>query len=209
MSSLQDIRNQVINCKKCHLHKTRTYAVPGEGNTNSEIVLVGEAPGAKEDRTGRPFVGAAGQLLDELIQRYLRIERDSVFITNLVKCRPPNNRDPSEDEIVTCSPYLLAQINLIKPKIIVTLGRHSTRFFQNLAKVEEESISKCHGKPFYINLSFGTVRVFPSYHPAAVLYNRSLKSELEKDFQLLSRLISTSSKSTTLDYFLDQHGPGN
>ena len=209
MSSLQDISNQVIACHKCSLSRTRIHAVPGEGNPTSDVVFVGEAPGAKEDETGRPFVGLAGQLLTDLIRKYLRRDRSEIYITNIVKCRPPNNRDPEKEEIEACSPYLLTQIRLIKPKVIVTLGRHSTGFFQTLAGLPLTPISRCHGKPFYLDLGYGTVTVFPAYHPAAALYNPPLKRDLEEDFQRLSKLVSTGSKATTLDTCLNLDGSGN
>nr|WP_306305609.1 uracil-DNA glycosylase [Metallosphaera hakonensis] len=185
-------------------------AVPGEGNFRSEIVFVGEAPGAKEDETGRPFVGSAGQLLTQLIRTYLKIDRTSVYITNLVKCRPPENRDPKDEEIDACSPYLIRQIEAIKPKIIVTLGRHSTKYFQVLAGRDPIPISRCHGNPFHVYFSFGKVLVFPSYHPAAALYNPPLRKEMEKDFLELSRLLNkgpTGSNSVTIDMFLNGNGP--
>ncbi|MCG3108546.1 Type-4 uracil-DNA glycosylase [Metallosphaera sp. J1] len=209
MSSLQDIDNQVINCHKCSLSGTRTHAVPGEGNPSSDVVFVGEAPGAREDETGRPFVGSAGQLLNDLIRKYLGRDRSQVYITNVVKCRPPNNRDPEKEEIEACSPYLVAQIKLIKPKVIVTLGRHSTGFLQTLAGVPLTPISRCHGKPFNMDLGFGVVIIFPTYHPAAALYNPPLRRDLEEDFQKLSRLVTTGSKAITLDKFLDLDGSGN
>jgi len=123
---LQEIAEQVRNCRKCDLWKTRKNAVPGEGNPHAEIMFVGEAPGENEDIEGKPFVGAAGKLLTKLITEVLGLKREDVFITNVVKCRPPQNRDPTEEEMTACSPYLRMQIDIIKPKLIVTLGRHST-----------------------------------------------------------------------------------
>jgi len=205
MKSWEDIEREILNCTKCKLSSTRTHAVPGEGNRESKIVFIGEAPGAREDELGRPFVGAAGNLLTKLIDKYLNLKREQVYITNLVKCRPPNNRDPEEDEIRACSPYLLIQLEMIRPKVVVTLGRHSTAFFLTLAGNEKASISKVRGRPFKLKTGFGELLIYPTYHPAAALYNPSLMRELESDFSKLKELLggSIASKAITLDNFFD------
>lgn len=178
---LRLIEGKIKQCRKCRLWGTRTNAVPGEGPENAEIMFIGEAPGANEDRQGRPFVGAAGQLLTELLRK-AGLSRDEVYITNVVKCRPPGNRDPRPDEIAACSPYLDAQIKIIKPRIIVTLGRHSTKYLLRKGGVNISGITRVRGKTFKIEIEGIPVTVVPTYHPAAALYNPRLKTILEKDF---------------------------
>lgn len=177
--SFEDLTSEIKNCKKCLLHQTRTNAVPGEGSPKADVLFIGEGPGEQEDKQGRPFVGRAGKFLDELIKS-IGVKREDVFIANVVKCRPPGNRDPFPDEIKACSPYLEKQIKLIKPKLIVTLGRHSMERF-----VPGKKISQDHGKPFRVN---GQV-YFPSYHPAAALYRGNLREELEADFKKIPKIL--------------------
>ena len=163
----------------CNLAGGRTNAVPGEGASDASLMFIGEGPGFNEDRQGRPFVGPAGQFLDELL-RSIGLDRSSVFITNMVKCRPPNNRDPFPGEIEACSAYLDAQIDAIKPKVIVPLGRHAlARWFPN------ESIGKLRARP----RRFGDITLFPLYHPAAALHNGGLRSTIEQDFAKLGELL--------------------
>ena len=139
-NTLQIIREEVIECKKCNLSRTRKNAVPGEGPTEASIMFIGEAPGAKEDDTGIPFVGRAGNLLEKMFSN-IPIFREDVFITNIVKCRPPSNRNPLDIEIESCTPYLINQINLINPRIIVTLGKYALLHFRPTGKISED-----HGK---------------------------------------------------------------
>lgn len=209
MKAWEEVEREILNCTKCKLSLTRTHAVPGEGKKDSALMFVGEAPGAREDEAGRPFVGTAGQLLTKLISKYLNLKREEIYITNLVKCRPPNNRDPEEDEIRACSPYLLLQIEMIKPKVIVALGRHSADFFLNLNGLERRSISEVRGKPFRATRIWGEPLVYPTYHPAAALYNPSLMKLLEADFSKLREILygSIASKDITLDNFFDWNGP--
>lgn len=158
--------------------------MPGEGNPNAEIMLIGEGPGKNEDEQGRPFVGAAGKLLDEMIAS-IGLKREDVYIANVVKCRPPNNRDPLPDEVEACWLWLEQQIGLIKPKIIVTLGRHSLARFLSSAR-----ISKDHGRALRKNFSdSGKIVFFPSYHPAAALYNGSLRETLFGDFKKIPKVL--------------------
>ncbi|MEM1662287.1 MAG: type-4 uracil-DNA glycosylase [Desulfurococcaceae archaeon] len=195
---------EIINCKKCILSMYRKNPVPGEGRRDAIIMFVGEAPGAKEDEEGRPFVGAAGKLLTSLIES-IGLSRDDVYITNLVKCRPPNNRDPEPEEIETCSPYLIKQILLIKPKIIVTLGRHSGKFLFEKTGLKWRSISSERGREHRVKIFENETILLATYHPAAALYNPEIKGFLERDFELIRRLyveISSSKKpKTILDYF--------
>lgn len=169
--SLGELHRTILTCTDCGLHRGRTKAVPGDGPEDAVIMFIGEAPGWHEDQQGRPFVGPAGQYLDQLLGS-IRMKRESVFITNVVKCRPPNNREPLPGEILACRKYLDRQIELIRPKMIVTLGRHSmARYFPG------ESISKVHGRPRRID---GVV-YFPMYHPAAALHQGSLRRTIELD----------------------------
>jgi len=181
--SLEKIENEIKNCKKCPLHRLRKNAVPGEGGHKKRIMFIGEAPGRREDELGRPFVGAAGKFLDELLSE-IGLTRDDVYITNVVKCRPPNNRDPTEEEISLCAPYLERQIELLKPRIICPLGRFSAKYILEKYGFEMSSISKVQGKIFE-----GDIIIIPMYHPAAALYHQNLKEDLRRSFKVLSTLI--------------------
>jgi len=176
---LQEIASQVAECKKCQLSYSRKKAVPGEGSPTAEIMLIGEGPGFYENEQGRPFVGAAGKFLDELLEK-AGVTRKEVFITNVVKCRPPGNRDPLPDELASCSGYLDRQIEAINPLIIVTLGRFSmARFLPNVR------ISEVHGQPAWVR---GRL-IIPMFHPAAALHQPSLKTSVERDFARLPEWI--------------------
>ena len=175
---MDKLRKEILNCKKCNLCKLRTNAVPGEGSIQSKIFFIGEAPGANEDKEGIPFCGRSGKLLDELLES-INLKRNDVFITNIVKCRPPENRDPSENEIKKCSPYLKRQIKIINPTVICTLGRYSASLF-----IKNRKISEIHGKVFKL----GKYKVIPLYHPAVGLYNPNMKKILLEDFLVLKNL---------------------
>jgi len=181
---MEQVEAEVKDCRKCGLWKRRKNAVPGEGKLDATVMFVGEAPGYWEDEKGRPFVGAAGKLLDEALSK-IGISRSEVYITNVVKCRPPENRDPLPSEIETCTPYLDRQIKIVKPKSIVTLGRHAASYILPKAGFETEGIAKIHGKIYEAILLGSEVFVIPMYHPAAALYNAKYRDELNKDFQLL------------------------
>ena len=179
MSDFDALERRVNACTRCTLSQKRTNAVPGEGSRSADIVFVGEGPGFHEDQQGRPFVGPAGRLLDELLAS-VGLDRKDVYITNMIKCRPPNNRDPLPGEIEACKPYLDEQIEMIAPKVVVALGRYSfSKFFP------DEPIGKARGKPRRWN---GLI-VYPMYHPAAALRNGSLRAALERDFQSLLPLL--------------------
>jgi DNA polymerase len=184
MSELNDMYAQIRVCKKCELSQSRTNAVPGEGPENAEVMFIGEAPGFHEDRQGRPFVGAAGQYLDELLGM-MGMDRNKVYITNVVKCRPPQNRDPLPNEMEACRPYLDRQIELIKPKVIITISR-----FAMMRWFPDKKISEIHGKP----KRFGDLVVVPMYHPAAALHQPSLKATLEADFKRVPQILKDMSK---------------
>ncbi len=182
---LARIAEQVSTCEKCDLHYSRKKGVPGEGPVDAEIVFVGEGPGFHENNQGRPFVGAAGNFLEELLAT-IGMQREDVFITNVVKCRPPGNRDPAPQELEACSPYLDKQLQAINPKVIVTLGRYSMARYIPNAK-----ISEIHGQPIRIR---GTL-IMPFYHPAAALHRPSLRSVVEEDFLKLTEIIQNVEKA--------------
>jgi DNA polymerase len=177
---LAQIASDVSVCTRCELHNSRKNAVPGEGPADAKILFIGEGPGFHENEQGRPFVGAAGKLLEELLAR-IGMKREQVYITNVVKCRPPGNRDPRPEEIDACSEYLDAQVQAISPMVIVTLGRYSMSRYLPQAR-----ISEVHGQAFRVK---GRL-IVPMYHPAAALHQASLRPVLEKDFSLLPAYIS-------------------
>ncbi|TSC85946.1 MAG: DNA polymerase bacteriophage-type [Parcubacteria group bacterium Gr01-1014_8] len=166
--------------------KNNNHAVLGEGSHDSKIMFIGEAPGKNEALTGRPFCGAAGKILDSLLES-IGVPRKEVYITNIVKDRPPENRDPLPSEIELYAPFLDRQIDVIQPKVIATLGRFSMDYIMRRLglSLEIETISRAHGKSYDGTASYGTVKVVPLYHPAAAIYNQSLKETLKKDFQIL------------------------
>src|SRR5215213_8490686 len=179
-AQLEKLAKQIKVCTKCELHRSRTNAVPGEGPTHAEIMLIGEGPGAREDEQGRPFVGASGKFLDQLLEQ-AGVTRADVWITNVVKCRPPGNRDPLPDEVKICtSNYLQHQIKIVNPSIIVTLGRFSMSLFFKGAK-----ITQIHGQMRKVGDRF----VIAMFHPAAALHNLSLKPEIMADFAKLPELL--------------------
>ena len=183
---VKEINSEVSTCTLCDLHYSRKNAVPGEGPSNSEIMFIGEGPGFHENEQGRPFVGAAGKFLEELLSK-IGLQREEVFITNVVKCRPPKNRDPLPEEIETCTKtYLDRQIEAINPKVIVTLGRFSMNLF-----IPNVKISNVHGKPVQVKSRL----VVPMYHPAAALHQGSLRPVIENDFHLLPKLIAEAGTS--------------
>jgi DNA polymerase len=189
---MEAVADEVKACRKCRLWENRQNAVPGEGSLDATVLLIGEAPGYWEDVKGRPFVGAAGKLLDTLLSE-TNLSRSTVYITNVVKCRPPKNRAPSPIEVETCTPYLKRQIKTIKPEIIVTLGRHATSYVLSEAGVKEAAgITKLRGKIYSVKLFGLPVSVLPTFHPAAVLHNAKCKDPLKHDFQLLKSLVAKS-----------------
>ncbi|MBN1373334.1 MAG: uracil-DNA glycosylase [Anaerolineaceae bacterium] len=182
---LHEIAGQAAVCTRCELHFSRKKAVPGEGPATAEIMLIGEGPGFYENEQGRPFVGAAGKYLDELLEKG-GLKRSDVFITNVVKCRPPSNRDPQPDELAACAGFLDRQIEAIDPRIIITLGRYSmAKFIPNV------KISEVHGQPFWHR---GRM-IVPMFHPAAALHQPSLKTGVERDFARLGELIQQARQS--------------
>jgi len=179
INRLQTIREEILHCQKCPLAKGRNKAVPGEGPSSVEVMLIGEGPGFHENQQGKPFVGQAGAFLDELLAA-ADLKRDEVFITNVVKCRPPSNRDPLPEELKACDQYLDEQISLLDPRVIITLGRFSMAKF-----VENGRISQIHGKSQQV----GDRLVVTMYHPAAALHQPALRPVLVEDFSKLRLLL--------------------
>ncbi len=190
---LRKIRNEIVNAKNSPLYDFRTknkfFPVIGEGNHRAKIMFIGEAPGKNEAETGRPFCGASGRVLDELLAS-VNIDRKEVYITNVVKDRPPMNRDPLPEEIEFYAPFLVRQIEIIKPQIIATLGRFSMAYIMKKFGLESElkSISVIHGKVFSAETSYGKINIIPLYHPAAAIYNNNTMEILKKDFEVLKEL---------------------
>ena len=187
---LRKIKDEILDLKNSPLYferiKNKVFPVIGEGSHYAEIMFIGEAPGKNEAATGRPFCGAAGKVLDELLAS-VGIDRKDVYVTNIVKDRPPFNRDPSPEEIKIYAPFLDRQINIIQPKVIATLGRFSMDYIMRKFRLDNEitGISRMHGKIFSAQASYGSVKIIPLYHPAVVVYNNNMKNELKKDFKIL------------------------
>ncbi|HAT74227.1 MAG: Phage SPO1 DNA polymerase-related protein [Candidatus Moranbacteria bacterium GW2011_GWF2_36_839] len=183
-TQLNQLNKKMLACKKCALCATCQQVVPGEGSANAKILFIGEGPGKKEDELGRPFVGSAGKFLDEMLA-IIKLKREDVYIANIVKCRPPENRDPLPQEAITCWPWLLEQIKIIQPKLIVTLGRHSMeRFLPN------HKISQMHGTLVIKTIpEIGKQNFYTLYHPAAALYNGSMRKTLITDFKKIPNVL--------------------
>jgi DNA polymerase len=182
---LKQVYREASTCTRCPLSETRTTVVFGAGNADADLMFVGEAPGANEDKQGLPFVGQAGKLLDKLLAE-IGLQRDQVFIANVLKCRPPGNRDPRPQEIESCRHYLHSQVELIEPLVICTLGNFSTK----LLRGDPTGISRIHGQPEVHVLGHRAVRLFPIYHPAAALYTPSMLETLRADFARLPELLA-------------------
>ncbi len=198
METIEEITKEILSCRKCDLHKTKTNYVPGVGNENAEVVFVGEAPGREEDLKGEPFVGAAGKLLTEMLSK-IGLRREDVFICNVLKCRPPNNRDPLQEEIETCGEYLKRQLDAIKPNIIVCLGRFAAQFIFDYFRLEFTSISRVKGRVFEVEKWNKKVKIIPIYHPAAILYRPQLREEYEQQFRKIGELLNRK-QPTLFDY---------
>jgi len=181
---LESLNAKIAGCTACRLHEGRTQTVPGDGDPDAELMFIGEAPGANEDQQGRPFVGRAGQLLDDLLAG-IGLSRPQVFVANVVKCRPPDNRDPMPDEIGCCEVYLREQIEGIRPKLIVLLGRFATQYF-----LPEARMGETRGQPFQA----GPWLILPVYHPAAALRNSNLMETLRQDFALIPPLLAQADR---------------
>ncbi|MDQ6606699.1 MAG: uracil-DNA glycosylase [Actinomycetota bacterium] len=182
---LKGVWEEARDCVRCPLHQSRTTVVFGAGNADADLMFVGEAPGANEDRQGLPFVGQAGKLLDKLLAE-IGLERADVFVANVLKCRPPDNRDPQPREIETCEDYLWRQVDLIQPTVICTLGNFATK----LLRADPTGISRLHGQAQERVIGSRTVRLYPLYHPAAALYTPSTLETLRADFRRIPDLLA-------------------
>ena len=189
-SQLKQIKNEVIACTKCSLYKTRTLPVIGVGSHDAKIMFIGEAPGASEDVTGIPFCGRAGKILDEVIES-VGLKREDTYICNVLKCRPPGNRDPNLTEKLACMDYLKRQIEIIKPEIICSMGNHATGFiFEQFGLADRlTGISKLHGQVFDSPSFSYPVKIVSLYHPAVATYNGSMKATLLEDIKILKELV--------------------
>jgi uracil-DNA glycosylase len=184
LTELEVLARQVAGCTRCRLHEGRTQVVFGNGSPNADLMFVGEAPGFHEDKQGLPFVGQAGKLLDKLLAG-IGLQRADVFVCNVLKCRPPGNRDPVPDEKETCEPYLFRQVELIQPKVIATLGNHATKQLSG----KETGITRVHGQEQRLKVGSLEVLLYPLYHPAAALYTPAMLTVLEQDFARLPELL--------------------
>lgn len=185
---MDHICKQVSSCQRCDLWKTRTHPVVGEGPEGSKIMFIGEAPGFNEDKQGRPFVGRAGKILDELLLS-IGLKREDVYITNILKCRPPNNRNPDREEIKVCTEYLDKQIDIIQPAILAPLGNFACQYLFEKYDFRSDTISKVHGKIFQKFTLYGPLYIMPMYHPAVATYNPTKKTELSEDFCKLQTIL--------------------
>lgn len=191
---MKEIRDELFNFKESPFYEDRInekyFPVIGEGSHDAKVMFIGEAPGANEAKTGKPFCGASGKILDELLS-HIGVDRKKVYVTNIVKDRPPNNRDPKPSEIELYAPFLDRQINIIEPKVIATLGRFSMEYVMRRLGLGDnlETISNAHGKVFEAKAGFGSVYVVPLYHPAVAVYNRNQLDSLKKDFEVLKKFL--------------------
>ncbi len=188
IEQLDELKQTIEKCNKCKLYKTRNNPVIGEGNPNAKIMFIGEAPGFNEDKQGKPFVGQAGKIFDELLNS-INLQREKIYITNILKCRPPQNRNPKQEEIKACAPYLDKQIKIINPKIICCLGNFATQFIFNKFGLKDKikGISEIHGKPIQISNLNGKITIIPFYHPAVATYNVNMLNTLKKDFEKIKK----------------------
>jgi DNA polymerase len=194
VTEMSKINEQVERCNNCELCKKIRKKVMGEGNLDTFIVFVGEAPGAEEDKKGQPFIGKAGRLLDNLFEK-VELSRNDVYITNLVKCRPPNNRRPYRTEIEECNNYLEKELEVVRPSILSPMGNTAVRYFNEKFGLGSKSIGEIHGTRYKLSTSWGLIDMVPLYHPAAAIYRRNLFSELLDDLSLIIELREQSKRS--------------
>ncbi len=190
-SKIEKLRAQIASCTRCSLHKTRTHTVPGEGDVNADIMFIGEAPGRNEDLQGKPFVGRAGDVFDKLLDS-IGLTRDQIYLCNILKCRPPQNRNPLSSEISTCVGSLDLQIKLVNPKVIGTLGNFSTTYIFEKFNVPPAKISSVAGKVIDIETPFGPKKIVPVFHPAVATYNVHKTDLLISHFQAFKPFCSES-----------------
>jgi uracil-DNA glycosylase len=200
---LVELYHEVKSCQRCPLYATRTQVVFGSGNADADLMFVGEAPGFHEDQQGRPFVGAAGKLLDKLLDE-IGMSREDVFIANVLKSRPPGNRDPQLEEIEACTPFLTRQIELIEPRVICTLGNFSTKLLTR----RQDGITRVHGRPQDHLIAGLPIRIYPIFHPAAGLRSTAMLETLRQDFQQLPELLEAARPQPEEEAEPEQTGPG-
>jgi uracil-DNA glycosylase len=200
---LVELYHEVKSCQRCPLYATRTQVVFGSGNADADLMFVGEAPGFHEDQQGRPFVGAAGKLLDKLLDE-IGMSREDVFIANVLKSRPPGNRDPQPEEIEACKPFLTRQIELIEPRVICTLGNFSTKLLTR----RQDGITRVHGRPQDHVIAGLPIRIYPIFHPAAGLRSTAMLETLRQDFQQLPELLEAARPQPEEEAEPEQAGPG-
>ncbi|MFP3951006.1 MAG: uracil-DNA glycosylase family protein [Candidatus Bathyarchaeia archaeon] len=185
---MEALRHRIKHCTDCGLCENARNKVPGDGPLDARVVLVGEAPGAQEDKEGKPFVGQAGNLLDDVL-REAGLARGEVYITNVVKCKPPGNRNPRKNEVEECQKHLLEELHIIGPKIIAPLGNTALSYFMDLFKLEKRSIGEVHGECLGVSSDWASVLLVPQYHPAAAIYNRNLLPRLREDMKAVAHLM--------------------
>ncbi len=190
---------EIATCTRCRLHESRKNPVPGEGPVPSRVMIVGEAPGRREDEAGRPFVGQAGKLLDKLLS-LAGLARREVYITNVVKCRPPGNRDPRQDEIAACNPYLQRQVQLVEPEIIMAVGRIAGATIYRMAGLRWRGIRAERGRLVHGVIAGRRVGIYTTFHPAAALYNREVLPMLEEDFRRLGEILRGGRGKSLFDF---------
>ncbi len=184
---LTEIAERIVICTKCPLAESRINAVPGEGPQHADIMMVGDAPGANEDETGRPFIGQSGNLMSDLLEE-AGIKRDDVFITSILKCRPPDNRNPTTEEVRSCAPFVLAQLDSIAPIVLVTLGNEAYDLFSSTFYLPKKKVGEVRGKVFRLH-STGAKYLIPTYHPAALIYNRKLIPQFKEDLETIKKYL--------------------
>jgi uracil-DNA glycosylase family 4 len=200
---LVELYHELKDCHRCPLAASRTNVVFGSGNADADLMFVGEAPGFHEDQQGKPFVGAAGKLLEKLLGE-IGMSREDVFIANVLKCRPPGNRDPLPEEIEECKPFLFKQVELIEPRVICTLGNFSTKLLTR----RQDGITRVHGRPQDHVISGLPIRLYPIYHPAAGLRSTSMLETLREDFQKLPELLEAARPQPEEEPEPEEEGPG-
>ncbi len=187
---IEKLRKKIAVCERCRLHKTRTHTVPGEGSVEAQIMFIGEAPGRNEDLQGKPFVGRAGEVFDRLLSS-VGLTRDEIYLCNILKCRPPENRAPLNDEVQACVGSLDIQIKVINPKVIATLGKYATTYIFEKFSLTQSNISSVHGKVLDVETPFGPKKIVPLFHPAVATYDPTKINILLKDFEIFKSLLQS------------------
>jgi len=187
---INDLRVKIAKCTRCSLHQTRTNTVPGEGDVDAKVMFIGEAPGKNEDLKGKPFIGRAGDIFDKLLNS-VNLNRNQIYLCNILKCRPPGNRNPLSSEIAACVGSLDIQIKIVNPLVIGALGNFATTYIFQKFSIPEQKIGQVHGKIIEIDSDFGIIKVVPLYHPAVATYNVHKLPELIEDFQVFKKFIKS------------------